>query len=84
MYQFISGAVMFGCFTAAAFFFQAYRRNVDRFFALVALSFFILGIERLVLAIANEPESSSPLAYIPRLVAFALMVLAVVEKNRSA
>lgn len=84
MYQFLSGAVMFGCFVAGTFFVQAYRRRDDRLFALFALSFFILGIERLILAVANEPESSSPLAYIPRLIAFALIVVAVVEKNRSS
>lgn len=83
MYQFLSGAVMFGCFVAGAFFLQAYRRRADRLFALFALSFFILGIERLILAVDNQPESTSPLAYIPRLIAFGLIVAAVIEKNRA-
>jgi len=83
MYLFISGALMFGCLVAGAFFLRAYVRTTDRLFAYFAVSFFILALERLLLAIYNQPETSSPLAYVPRLVAFALIIVAIVEKNRA-
>lgn len=83
MYLFLSGILMFGCIVGAMCFWRAYRRTADRLFGYFALSFLLLSLERVLLAISNQPEVSSPFAYIPRLVAFGLILLAIVEKNRS-
>jgi hypothetical protein len=83
MYLFVSGALMFGFLVAGAFFLRAYGRTSDRLFAYFAVSFFILALERVLLAIYNQPETSSPVAYVPRLVAFVLIIIAIAEKNRA-
>jgi 4-amino-4-deoxy-L-arabinose transferase-like glycosyltransferase len=82
MYQFLNGAIMFACLLVGAIFWRAYRRSVDRLFAYFALSFFILAAESIILAFLDAPETSSPYAYVPRLAAFLLIIVAIVEKNR--
>lgn len=82
MYGFISGAIMLGSFVASLFFYRFWRRTLDRLFVWFAVAFLILGIERLVLAITHANEISSPAIYILRLVAFLLIIVAIVDKNR--
>jgi uncharacterized membrane protein YoaK (UPF0700 family) len=84
MYGFISGAIMLASFVAALFFFTFWRRTLDRLFAWLALSFFLLGSERIILAVSHANETSSPDVYLVRLVAFLLIIVAIVDKNRHA
>jgi hypothetical protein len=78
----LSGAVAMACFVAALFFLKYWRQTRDSFFLLFALAFGIEALSRLVLAIARVSDESEPLYYIPRLVAFLLIILAIVLKNR--
>ena len=59
------------------------RRTKDRLFGWFALAFALLGVERVV-ALTSEQflESRSPLIFVLRLVAFAIIIVAIVEKNR--
>ncbi|HEY1976942.1 MAG TPA: DUF5985 family protein [Candidatus Baltobacteraceae bacterium] len=82
MYGLISGAIMFGSFVASLFFYRFWRRTLDRLFVWFAVAFLILGVERLVLAITHASEISSPAIYIMRLIAFGLIIAAIVDKNR--
>lgn len=82
MYGFLSGAIMVGCFVAALFFYRFWRRTLDRLFVWFAVAFLLMGIERLVLAIAHLSEVSSPAIYVMRLIAFGLIIAAIVDKNR--
>ena len=82
MYAFLSGAIMLGCFAVSLVFLRSWQRTSDRLFAWFALSFAILGTERWVLAVVHVPEASSPLVYLLRLLAFSLIILAIVDKNR--
>ncbi|HTU68939.1 MAG TPA: DUF5985 family protein [Candidatus Baltobacteraceae bacterium] len=82
MYDFLSGAVMLVCLVIALFFLRFYRRTSDRLFAWFAISFLILGLERFALILTSEPEANSPFTYLGRLVAFGLIIIAVVERNR--
>jgi hypothetical protein len=83
LYSFISGAIMLACLVAAGFFYRFYRRTSDRLFAWFAVSFLLLAFERCSLAVINAPETTSPLIYVPRLIAFVAIIIAVVDKNRS-
>jgi uncharacterized membrane protein HdeD (DUF308 family) len=78
----LSGAVAMASFVAALFFLKYWRQTRDSFFLLFALAFGIEALSRLVLAIARVSDESEPLYYIPRLVAFSLIILAIVLKNR--
>lgn len=76
---FLSGALVIGYAVAALFFLRFWRDTRDRLFGYFATSFFLLAVQRLIIA---TTEATSP-AYIVRLLAFVLIIWAVVDKNRS-
>ena len=82
MASFLSGAIMMGCFVAATFFWRSWLRTTDRLFVWFALSFLILGIERLAIVATNAAETTTPWVYLLRVLAFALIAIAIVDKNR--
>ena len=84
MYQVFSGALVVLSLVPALFFAVSWRRSGDRFFLIFALAFTLLGIERLILGILNLPESPLLSIYIVRLVAFLLIIIAIVDKNRTS
>jgi hypothetical protein len=84
MYQLITGMLTILSLVAALFFAMSWRRTDDRFFLIFALAFTLLGIERLLLGILNLPESPLLSIYVIRLIAFLLIIIAIVDKNRSA
>lgn len=83
MYQFLSGAVMMGCFVAALFFARSWVRTADRFFLFFAIAFGLLGAERIVLGLMNAPETGSPPVYLLRFATYVLIAVAILDKNRS-
>jgi hypothetical protein len=83
MYLFLSGALMLAFFVAAAFFWRFWRRTGDRFFLIFAGAWVLLGIERFVLGIMNQPEQLNPGIYFVRLAAFLLIIIAIIDKNRT-
>lgn len=76
------GAVVTASFVAALFFLRFWRATSDRFFLFFALSFFIDAIDRLL--IASNPFSSEdgPQYYLIRLIAYGLILYAIIDKNR--
>jgi hypothetical protein len=82
--QFLNGAIMFGFVIAAVFFLRFWRRSADRLFAIFAAAFFVLAIERVVLAIIRPENEFAPYVYSVRLLAFVLIIVAIIDKNRSA
>jgi hypothetical protein len=78
MNQMLIGAIVTASLIAGLFFFRFWRTSGDRFFLLFALSFWIEGLNRLVLGSGED----SPFFYLVRLVAYALIVLAILDKNR--
>ncbi|HLI97120.1 MAG TPA: DUF5985 family protein [Candidatus Baltobacteraceae bacterium] len=83
MYLFLSGALMTAFFVAAVFFWRFWRRTSDRFFLMFAGAWVLLGVERLVLGIMNQPEQLNPGIYFIRLAAFLLIIIAIIDKNRT-
>jgi len=65
------------------FFLAFWRRSHDRFFALFASAFLMLGGSWLVLVLAGSSSEINRPFYLARLLAFLLIILAVIEKNRS-
>jgi hypothetical protein len=84
LYDFLSGAVSFGFFVCALFFMRFWRRTKDGLFMAFALAFSLLGLGQAILALANIPTEERGSIYLIRLAAFALILIAVVRKNRSA
>lgn len=84
LYDFLSGAVGFGFFVCALFFLRFWRRMRDELFLAFALAFGLLGIGQTILALANIPTEGRGCIYLIRLAAFALIIFAILRKNRSA
>ena len=83
LYDFLSGAVAFGFFVCALFFLRFWRRTSDQLFITFALAFALLGLGQAILALANIPTEERGSIYLLRLAAFALIIFAVLRKNRS-
>ncbi|MGE3974734.1 MAG: DUF5985 family protein [Bdellovibrionales bacterium] len=79
---YISGAVTMGCWIVALFFYQFWSESKDRLFAIFAWAFVIMGLERVALLILVENERHAAF-YLPRLLAFLLIICAIVDKNRA-
>ena len=84
LYDFLSGAVAFGFFLCGLFFARFWHRTRDQLFLAFALAFALMGLGQTILALANIPTEERGSIYLLRLVAFALIIFAIVRKNRSA
>ena len=84
LYDFLSGAVSLGFIVCALFFRRFWRRTRDGLFMAFALAFSLLGLGQAILALANIPTEERGSIYLIRLAAFALILIAIVRKNRSA
>jgi hypothetical protein len=82
MSAFLLGASAMGSLAAALFFLRFWRRSGDSFFLVFSAAFAIEGLSRLPLALEQPSSEAEPFYYLPRLVAFSLIVLAVILKNR--
>jgi hypothetical protein len=79
---FLSGAVMLGCAAIGLFFLRSWRRTGDRLFGFFALAFLLLAVERWVLVLAPAHELRYSI-FLIRLAAFVVILIAIVDKNRS-
>jgi hypothetical protein len=84
LYDFLSGAVALGFLTCALFFLRFWRRTRDELFLGFALAFGLLGTGQTIIALANVPTEEKGSLYLIRLVAFALILIAIVRKNRAS
>lgn len=83
MRPFLNGAIMMASFVAGLFFLRFWRRAGDRFFAIFALAFWMMAAERFMLGFLEPIEETRTFVHLLRLVAFALIALAVLDKNRA-
>ena len=83
MNQFILGALTTLSLTIATFFLRFWRRGRDRLFAFFSAGFFFLGVHWLALAFVTMEHGSEHVLYGIRLLAFGLIIVGVVDKNRS-
>ncbi len=81
METFITGAIAMGSAIAGLFFFRFWRRTRDRFFLLFAASFWIEACNRAGLALLPHASENEPLFYLVRLLAYALIIIAIWQKN---
>ena len=84
LYNFLAGAVTMGFFIATLFFLRFWKRTRDELFVGFATAFALLGIGQAVLILANIPEEERSSLYLIRLLAFAVILFAIIRKNRAA
>ena len=77
----LTGAIGMGFLIAALFFLRYWKSTKDRFFLYFAVSFFIQGINRLMFLHGGNVTDESSIAYFFRFIAYALILVAVLEKN---
>lgn len=84
MSEFLLGATTMGFWVAGLFFLRFWFQTRDRLFAIFALAFWIMGINRFVfLMLVQVDEANSMPLYVVRLLAFSLILVAILDKNRS-
>lgn len=82
MVGFISGMMVAGYLVAALFFLRFYRETRDRLFWAFSIAFAMLAAQRAALAILPPTDRNEVLIYGLRLLAFILILAAILDKNR--
>ncbi|HEX6097734.1 MAG TPA: DUF5985 family protein [Thermoanaerobaculia bacterium] len=82
MIDLLSGILVALDAVAGLFFLRFWRASRDRLFALFGTAFFILGIQRLLLALTRSAFEDQAIFYTLRLLAFVIIIVAIVDKNR--
>ena len=82
MSQLLIGAIVMASFVAGLFFFRYWRSSRDKFFLYFALSFWIEAANRIALGLWGPTSEFEPLFYGVRVLAYGLIVLAILQKNR--
>ena len=83
MNELIAGMIVMAYFVAGLFFLRFWMETRDRLFIMFALAFVILGLQRVVLALARQTSEDTTYLYVVRLLAFVLILVAIIDKNRS-
>jgi hypothetical protein len=76
------GAVAMASSIAALFFLRFWRQTRDPLFIFFSLAFAVDAVTRVLLASADIPAEGEPFFYLARLVTFALILGAIIHKNR--
>lgn len=81
---FVQGAAAMACAVASLFFLRYWRATRDRFFLFFLAAFFAFALNWVGLAVVQPSHESTHWFYLLRLVAFVLIIAAIVDKNRHA
>lgn len=84
MIDFFLGAIAAASFVAGLFFVRFWLQTRDRFFVYFALSFWIETANRVAMMVLSSPTEDSPIHYLVRLVAYGLILAAIIDKNRAS
>ena len=82
MEEILIGGIAVAALVAGLFFFRFWKTSRDRFFLLFAIAFWIEGGHRIFIYGWAGRDEASPLYYLVRLVAYSLIIAAIVDKNR--
>lgn len=82
MNEFLVGIIAALSLVIGMFFFRFWRKTHDRFFLFFALSFLIEAGNRALMVTVSGWQESSPSYYMIRLLAYTLIILAILDKNR--
>jgi hypothetical protein len=83
MYSFLAGIIATGAFVAGMFFLRFWKSTSDRFFLIFALAFWMMTVDRIVLVAFNNSHEYNYSLYLIRLLSFVLILLAIIDKNRT-
>lgn len=81
---FILGAVVMACLVAGLFFLRFWRKTSDRLFLMFAIAFWVLAVNWLALMFTSEQNEVRTALYFMRMLAFVLILIAILDKNRKS
>ncbi len=81
MMIFLHGIVTMGFIVAGLFFVRFWRRTRDGLFCAFALAFWLLALNQALVALPGSPHEDQSWEFLPRLGAFALLIMAILIKN---
>lgn len=81
---FLLGIIFTMNFIAAVYFLKFWRKTHERLFLAFGAAFLIEGFNRLGFLFLEDPSEGSPAIYTIRLMAFLLVLVAILSKNRPA
>ena len=84
MRQLLLGGTAMGAWVAGLFFLGFYQRTRDGLFAFFGVAFWLLAAQAVGLAITPPDAELRGLLYLPRLLAFILIIVGIVQKNRGS
>jgi hypothetical protein len=79
---FLLGIIVTASITAGAFFLKFWKQTRDSLFLAFAIAFIIEGLNRIGFLFVSSPNEAGPTIYVVRLVAFLLILGAIVRKNK--
>lgn len=71
-----------GCLALSVFFLRFWQRSHDRLFAIFALAFLVFAVNYVMLVAVGSASETAVVIYGVRAFAFALILLAILDKNR--
>ena len=80
--SFVNGAVAMACIFAGIAFLAYWRDSRDRLFVFFAVAFWVFAFNWILIAAINPGDEHRHWFYVPRLLAFALIAIGIVDKNR--
>ena len=81
MTDLLNGAIMMTYATIGLFFWRFWKNSRDRFYVMFAAAFWILAVNRVLIANVAVADEGLPIYYLVRLLAFLLILVAIVHKN---
>lgn len=82
MLPFVHGGLTVACATVGLFFLRFFRDSHDRLFLFFGLAFLAFALNYVGLTLTQPGEESRHLVYVVRLIAFILIIVGVLDKNR--
>jgi hypothetical protein len=84
MSELISGAMAMAYLVSGLFFLRFWKDTADRLFLIFAVAFGLLAAQRTLLTVLSDRPDAHLLLYVVRLLAFLLIIAAIVDKNRAS
>jgi hypothetical protein len=81
MLDFFAGALTMTYVLAAAYFLHFWRRSGERLFIAFGLAFALLAVNQFTIELIGGSDEHANFAYVLRVIAFLLIVAAIVDKN---
>jgi hypothetical protein len=82
MTELLSGWIVAGYLVCGLFFVRFWKTSHDKLFLAFGVAFWVLAAQRLMLVAWADEQGTEVYLYVVRLLAFCLILLAIINKNR--